>query len=303
MKRALIVLAMLAGSAQAQDIVFRPAGGGAANAGTKAGLEVLTKTVTISAERQRSLFSDPLEFLPSKPGYVYWPTYCVYSHPAGTPPTTASVTHFGAYWETSLLAACAQVTANIFANDNGGMLHHVGAGVGNVYAQFGFASVIASPLVLRTAGADLGGSSTFDLTFTMDYLEVPFPDANLTLNSTFTGNATGWTLGLGGGAPDWAYSANTVTHGDSGGTAALEPTPTLRAVVVGHTYRVIFTISGWSAGTVTPTIGGTAGTARGADGTFTEDIVASTTGNLLLTPTTTFVGVIDNVYAIDTSAP
>jgi hypothetical protein len=122
--------------------------------------------------------------------------------------------------------------------------------------------------------------------------------AELVTNGTFTGNANGWTLGAGGGAPDWAYSSNTVTHGDGGGVDALEPSTPI-TVVAGHVYQVAFTLSSWSAGTVTPTIGSTVGTAFGEDGTSTQTITAADDGNLLLTPTDTLVTVLDGVTVVD----
>ena len=71
--------------------------------------------------------------------------------------------------------------------------------------------------------------------------------ADMVTNGTFTGNATGWTLGLADGAPDWAYSSNTVTHANGGGTATLEPSTPL-TVVAGRTYRITFTLSALTAG-------------------------------------------------------
>lgn len=118
--------------------------------------------------------------------------------------------------------------------------------------------------------------------------------SDIVVNGTFTGNATGWTLGGGGGAPDWAYAANNVTHGNSGGTTALQPSSAL-TIVSGTVYVVQFTLSSWSAGTVTPGIGGASGSAVGANGTFRQIITATGTGNLLLTPTTTLVATIDTV--------
>jgi hypothetical protein len=118
--------------------------------------------------------------------------------------------------------------------------------------------------------------------------------SDLVTNGTFTGNATGWTLGAGGGAPDWAYASNNVTHANAGGTTALQPTTPL-TVVASTVYVVTFTLSSWTAGTVTPTIGGVAGVAVGANGTFKQVITATGTGNLLLTPTTTLAATLDTV--------
>lgn len=119
-------------------------------------------------------------------------------------------------------------------------------------------------------------------------------DANLgtlLINGTFTGNSTGWTLAAG-----WTYSSNTVVH-DSNGTGTLAEDAF--AAIIGHTYEVKYTISDWTVGTVTPSIGGTAGTAVGANGTYTERIVATTTGGITFTPTNTARLTIDSISVID----
>jgi len=106
-------------------------------------------------------------------------------------------------------------------------------------------------------------------------------------NGTFTGSATGWTLGSG-----WSYGSNAVSH--TSGTATM--TQTSMNVVIGGVYTVTYTISGMSAGTVTVSIGGAAGTARSTNGTYIQALTATTTGTLTFTPTTTFNGTIDDVY-------
>lgn len=115
-------------------------------------------------------------------------------------------------------------------------------------------------------------------------------DIGYVTNGSFTGSATGWTLGSG-----WSYGSNAVAHAASGGTATL--TQTSMNVVIGGVYTVTYTISGMTAGTVTVSIGGAAGTARSANGTYTQALTATTTGTLTFTPTTTFDGTIDDVYA------
>ena len=82
-------------------------------------------------------------------------------------------------------------------------------------------------------GGAFGGSSGLVWDDTLKRLTVSGYTAaasfgsELVTNGTFTGDATGWTLGAGGGAPDWAYAANNVTHGDGGGTTALQPSTPL----------------------------------------------------------------------------
>lgn len=112
-------------------------------------------------------------------------------------------------------------------------------------------------------------------------------DYGYVANGTFTGSATGWTLGAG-----WAYGSNAVSH--TSGTATLVPNPAVN-IVIGGVYTLTYTVTGRSAGTITPTLGGVAGTARTTNGTFIQAITATTTGNLIFTPDTAFNGTIDNV--------
>jgi hypothetical protein len=112
-------------------------------------------------------------------------------------------------------------------------------------------------------------------------------DYGYVANGTFTGSAASWTLGAG-----WAYGTNNVTH--TSGTATLVPNPAVN-IVIGGVYTLTYTVSGRSAGTITPTLGGAAGTARTTNGTFIQALTATTTGNLIFTPDTAFNGTIDDV--------
>ncbi len=97
-------------------------------------------------------------------------------------------------------------------------------------------------------------------------------------------SSTNWTEGAG-----WVIAAGVATATTA--TSDLEQTITL---VEGISYEVVFTLTGFSVGTVTPKIGGTAGTTRSSNATFTETIVAGATQLLELTGAG-FTGVIDNV--------
>ncbi len=111
----------------------------------------------------------------------------------------------------------------------------------------------------------------------------------------FTGAATGWTLAAG-----WAYGTNNVTHSSNGtGTAAHDAF----AAVAGRTYRLTYTISGWTVGTVTPALGGVTGTAVGANGTYTAEFTATSTAGLTFTPTSTARFTLDSVTVYDLSEP
>lgn len=119
-------------------------------------------------------------------------------------------------------------------------------------------------------------------------------------NGTFTGSATGWTLGAG-----WSYSSNTALH-TPGNTATM--TQAFSGLTSGAYYYLTFTITGRTAGSVVFDLGGSTSTlataAVTATGTFTA-VLTSTTPTLTITPTTDFDGAIDTVSlkAISVSTP
>ena len=155
-------------------------------------------------------------------------------------------------------------------------------------------------------GGAFGADSNLTWNKTSKTLSVAYPGpatfgSDLVTNGTFTGSATGWTLGGGGGDPDWAYATNNVTHGNGGGTATLTPTTPI-SITAGKKYRVVLTISGYSAGTVTIGLGGASTSALAFNATLWAAVVlTTTTANLTLTPTTTFVGTIDDVAVYEAS--
>lgn len=108
-------------------------------------------------------------------------------------------------------------------------------------------------------------------------------------NKDFLGSAWGWTLGTG-----WAYGTNNVAK-TTDGTGTLSYTdgwvPT-----ASRTYRVTFTTSGISGGSITMSLGGTSGTARSTNATFSQNITTTNTDPLIFTPSATGVRVtIDDV--------
>lgn len=115
----------------------------------------------------------------------------------------------------------------------------------------------------------------------------------LEFTSTATSAGTGWngyiddvtltslpsvTLGSG-----WAYNFSTDVATATTSSSTMTITPTV-AAVAGNLYEVIYTVTR-TAGTITPTFGGTALTARTTSGTYTENITATTTGSLIFTGT------------------
>ena len=118
--------------------------------------------------------------------------------------------------------------------------------------------------------------------------------SELVTNGAFTGNATGWTLGAGGGTPDWFYDNNNVSHAGGSATGTLTPTTPLVAVV-GTQYKLTWTMAHTSGTGVTASFGGVSGTQRASSATFNEYFTATSTASLTFTPTANWVGSVDTV--------
>ncbi len=137
------------------------------------------------------------------------------------------------------------------------------------------------------------GANRCILSSTANFYVMPFATATLaadiTLNGTFATDTvwtkgTGWTIAAGVGTATGAIST------------ALAQTPT-NPVIAGRAYLVTFTCTAFTAGTITPNVGGTAGTARGSAATFSEVILAGSDGTITFT-TSGFTGSIDNVLCV-----
>lgn len=117
---------------------------------------------------------------------------------------------------------------------------------------------------------------------------------NLVSNGTFTGNITNWTAG----------SANWSANGDKARRAADADVSTLTQMmptIIGCPYTVVYAISSRTGGGVTVSLGGTAGTLRTADGTYTETITpVNETGGLVFTPNVAAALDIDDVTVTPT---
>jgi len=84
-------------------------------------------------------------------------------------------------------------------------------------------------------------------------------------NGDFAAEAA-WTMGT-----NWTYLTGEAAFNGSETGDVSQPIN----IIEGHTYRVVYTIVSISSCSVTPYIGGVAGTARTSTGTYTEDITAT----------------------------
>lgn len=105
-------------------------------------------------------------------------------------------------------------------------------------------------------------------------------------NGTFASD-TDWTKGTG-----WSISGGTAV-GASGTASDLSQDP--GDLVEGKTYQVKWTMSDRSGGTVICQIGGTSGTARNTNATFTEEIVCGSDTDIVFHKSSDFAGKIDTI--------
>lgn len=120
-----------------------------------------------------------------------------------------------------------------------------------------------------------------------------FAETEYSINGTFATD-TGWTKGAG-----WTIAAGVATATGAISTA-LEQSAGV-TLVQGKAYSIQYTITR-SAGSITLSLGGTAGTARSASGTYSETIIAGGT-QVISFGTSGFTGTLDNVSIRDVTGP
>lgn len=121
----------------------------------------------------------------------------------------------------------------------------------------------------------------------------PYTTSEVTGTTIVTGTCAGWGLTAPVGASSCA--ATTITRTASGADLVLTNTGT---PIAGATYTTSLTVSAWSAGTVTLSVGGTSGTDRGSAATFTEDLTASDSSAVTLTFSADFAGEVTTTVAV-----
>lgn len=115
----------------------------------------------------------------------------------------------------------------------------------------------------------------------------------LVLNPT-PSSSTSWTLNAG-----WGYGSNLFTH--TAGSANTVTQALAGAVVVGRIYKVAFTISGSTTGTVTASLTAS-GAAQTGNSSFTDSILATGT-TLAFTPSSAFDGSISGFSVTEVGLP
>lgn len=93
-----------------------------------------------------------------------------------------------------------------------------------------------------------------------------------------------WTVGAGTNGWTMPLAGTIIKSAD--GTATLTPTGTF-SISTGTTYKVVITVSAWSVGSCTWTLGGVRGQTLSAATTYTNYITAGATGKIIFTPTNT----------------
>lgn len=125
------------------------------------------------------------------------------------------------------------------------------------------------------------------------YGQNPFIHGNYIFNAHFQGGLVGWTASSANVSWDAANTAASKTGGAS------ETLTQNTDCVNGTTYEVIYTIAGYTgSGNVTISLGGTAGTNRTANGTYTENLACGATANapcVITFPTTLSAGRVENI--------
>jgi len=101
-------------------------------------------------------------------------------------------------------------------------------------------------------------------------------------NGNFDTGTASWTLGA---AWRWVDATDNVEKYQAGITTLSQTSAAMvTPLVVGEVYRLFYTISGWTAGNVVPTIAGVTLPPRGRDGDYAEIFLATSTASLVFTP-------------------
>jgi len=137
-------------------------------------------------------------------------------------------------------------------------------------------------------GTVAGGTITLEGTTVENIGGIPFGQ-DVIGNGNFN-SAGAWIYG-----PNWTLGSG-VASSDGSQTVVANLTQANHLIQAGSTYTVSFDITNYVAGTITPILSGTAGTPVGANGSFTETLVAGDEFHRLnLQASATFIGDISNI--------
>jgi len=136
-----------------------------------------------------------------------------------------------------------------------------------------------------TARASEAGALTYDLPSDL-FAETLGSD--LVTDGSFTGDGSAWTWGAGWSLDDGNDEADAVAGSNS---YLMQFFSTNN----GSLYRVAFTVRNYSAGTVTPEMGATAGSPVNANGAYKQYIVADSLGRVRFLKNSLFAGTIDDI--------
>jgi len=132
------------------------------------------------------------------------------------------------------------------------------------------------------------------------FAAMPVDKPPFVINGTFASTSK-WTAGAGweitGGAAVATASSAALTQ------ATANVRETSQAIVAGQKYLLTYTVGGTPSGTLTPSLGGTAGTGVTTTGVKQEVITAGSTNANLVFTGTAFTGTVDNVSLIPLTPP
>lgn len=115
--------------------------------------------------------------------------------------------------------------------------------------------------------------------------------AELIANGTFTGAATGWTVGT------WTYAANAISEDNAGGDSDL--TQNITSLTDGAIYRIQFEVTVYTDGNVAAVFDGVELGDKSSTGVYTGYAVATgTDADVDIRADATFTGTIDNVSVV-----
>lgn len=154
----------------------------------------------------------------------------------------------------------------------------------------GLPTLITGGVTFGSSTGTLAQDAThFNFDNATDQLSISQTATERLTNGSFTGNANGWTLTTG-----WTYASNAVSH-SANGIGPLVQIPTLQW---GERWEISFTLSAFTAGSVTVAFGGNTLGTFSSNGTYVFRVTNTNIVNgIAFAPTNTARFTVDNVSA------